>query len=192
MYFLLDEDFYYGVSDTVTFKVTYLDKDPGSEWSFLYDAGGGDLKEAFSITCDGSGTWKTHTVTVHDAVLDRNGPLGSDFALLNTDSIDDIFHMIEVEKKNLTPTTTKAGNSFPEPSSVSVYPNPALHHITIDGLAPHSLITIMNIHGSIMQLTMNDISQTIDVSLADLAEGIYLIQVSHKNTITDTLKLCKN
>ncbi|MFC2080016.1 T9SS type A sorting domain-containing protein [Bacteroidota bacterium] len=114
MYFQLHEDLFDATADTVTFIVRYYDKDNGSSWSFAYDAGDAELKEAFSVTCNGSGTWKTQTVTVPDAVLNQNGPMGSDFALLNTDGKDDIFHMIEVEKGMALPIRKKANNAFLE------------------------------------------------------------------------------
>lgn len=111
MYFQLHEDFYPGEPDTVTFIVVYLDKENGSTWELQYDAGPGNLKTAFSITCNGSNTWKTQTVTVPDAVLNQNGPDGSDFALVNTDRKDDIFHMIEVEKGIAYPIYKKSNNA---------------------------------------------------------------------------------
>ncbi|MCP4257068.1 MAG: hypothetical protein GY774_06020 [Planctomycetes bacterium] len=43
-------------------------------------------------------TWKTKTITVTDAVMAGNGPNGCDFALCNSDGLDDVFHMIEIER----------------------------------------------------------------------------------------------
>ncbi|MCK4920212.1 MAG: hypothetical protein KAS71_04150, partial [Bacteroidales bacterium] len=112
MYFQLHKDMFDGSADTVTFIVRYLDKENGSTWSFAYDAGEAALNTAYSITCNGSGTWKTQTVTVPDAVLNRNGPLGADIALINTDGKDDIFHMIEVEKGVAFPISKKKNNAL--------------------------------------------------------------------------------
>ncbi len=112
MHFKLHEDFYPGEADTVTFIVIYLDKENGSTWELQYDAGPGDLKTAFSIKCNGSNTWKTQTVMVPDAVLNQNGHGGSDFALVNTDTKDDVFHMIEVEKGIAYPIRKKSSNAF--------------------------------------------------------------------------------
>ena len=63
MYFQLHDDMFDGTKDTVTFIVRYLDKENGSTWSFVYDAGMTELKEAYTVTCNGSGTWKTQTIT---------------------------------------------------------------------------------------------------------------------------------
>ncbi|MFC2080015.1 T9SS C-terminal target domain-containing protein [Bacteroidota bacterium] len=99
MYFQLDEDFNNVSPQTITFKVTYYDKEKGSAWDFKYDAGKGNFKTAKTITCEGDKTWKTISITVKDAVLNQNGPKECDFALVNNDKKDDIFHMIEVEKQ---------------------------------------------------------------------------------------------
>jgi len=112
MYFQLDEDLFDSTPETVTITVTYYDKTNGSSWSLKYDAGDSELKEAYTITCNGSGTWKTQSVTVTDAVLNRNGPQGADFALINTDGKDDIFHMIQVEKGVATPIYKKSDNAL--------------------------------------------------------------------------------
>ncbi|MCK4919503.1 MAG: T9SS type A sorting domain-containing protein, partial [Bacteroidales bacterium] len=112
MYFQLHEDLFDSTPETVTFIVTYLDKTNGSGWSLKYDAGDSELKEAYTITCNGSGTWKTQTVTVTDAVLNRNGPQEADFALINTDGKDDIFHMIQVEKGVASPIYKKSDDAF--------------------------------------------------------------------------------
>ena len=97
MYFQLNEDFIQGNPGEVTFNIIYYDKEKGSTWEFQYDAGKEKLKTAKKVKCIGDKTWKTLTLTVTDAVLDQNGPKGSDFALVNGDKADDIFHMIEVE-----------------------------------------------------------------------------------------------
>ncbi len=99
MYFKLHDDFIREKATKITFNVIYYDNEKGSKWEFQYDSGKKKLKTAFKITCEGDKKWKTHTVTISDAVLNQNGPMGSDFALVNTDDKDDIFHLIEVEKK---------------------------------------------------------------------------------------------
>jgi hypothetical protein len=40
---------------------------------------------------------KTTNVTIQNPIINQNGVLGSDFMLVNTDAIDDIFHGIEVD-----------------------------------------------------------------------------------------------
>jgi hypothetical protein len=42
---------------------------------------------------------------VTNAVMAHNGPNGSDLALVNTDGLDDVFHMIEIERSGRTGST---------------------------------------------------------------------------------------
>ncbi len=98
MYFQLQDDLIQKRPDTVIFRVIYFDREKGSEWEFQYDAGENNLKTGKKVTCTGDHTWKTIKISVTDAVLNHNGPHGSDFALLNSDQKDDVFHMIEFEK----------------------------------------------------------------------------------------------
>ncbi|MCF8379215.1 MAG: hypothetical protein K9H49_06540 [Bacteroidales bacterium] len=98
MYFKLADGFSQDNPQNITFNVIYYDKVKGSEWELKYDAGKGNFKTAKKVIGTGDKTWKSITVKVTDAVLNQNGPEKSDFALVNADKIDDIFHMIEVEK----------------------------------------------------------------------------------------------
>ena len=98
MYFKLEDGFFASPAGVVTIKVIYYDDINGSTWQLKYDAGAGNFKTAYTVICSGSDTWKTKTVTLSDAVMLRNGPDGSDFALVNSDSLDDFFHMIEIER----------------------------------------------------------------------------------------------
>ena len=54
------------------------------------------IKTALEIKGKGDNQWKTETFEVSDMQLNHIGKFGSDFILLNTDSIDDIFNGIEV------------------------------------------------------------------------------------------------
>ncbi|UCE07244.1 MAG: T9SS type A sorting domain-containing protein [bacterium] len=112
MYFKLHDDFFSSPADTVTMTVIYYDKNQDSKWELQYDAGEGNFKTAYSVTCTGSKTWKTKTHVVTDAVLLHHGPQDCDFALVNTDTLDDIFHMIEIEKGGKSePTSVGEANT---------------------------------------------------------------------------------
>ncbi len=97
MYFKLEDGFFSSPAGAVKINVIYYDDVEGSTWQLRYDAGEGNFRTAYTVTCAGSDTWKTESVTLSDAVMLHNGPRGSDFALVNSDSLDDIFHMIEIE-----------------------------------------------------------------------------------------------
>jgi len=98
MYFKFhDETFSKASPDTLTFNITWLDKYKNSTWAFQYDDGSGTLVTAKTFTGIGDNKWKTETIVIDDAAMQHKGPKGSDFALVNTDGIDDIFHGIEVD-----------------------------------------------------------------------------------------------
>jgi hypothetical protein len=54
------------------------------------------MKTALEIKGKGDNQWKTVTVEVSDMQLNHSGKMESDFILVNTDSIDDVFNGIEV------------------------------------------------------------------------------------------------
>ena len=51
---------------------------------------------ALAVKGKGDNQWKTVTVEVADMQLNHSGKMESDFALVNLDSIDDVFNGIEV------------------------------------------------------------------------------------------------
>ncbi len=105
MYFTSDAGFFADPAEQVTLKVIYYDDVAGSTWDVQYDAGGGSLATAIGVTCTGSDNWKTISATVTNAVMAHNGPNGSDLALVNTEGLDDVFHMIEIERSGRTGST---------------------------------------------------------------------------------------
>lgn len=99
MYFDLHDDLF-GISDLtagITFTVIYHDGVRNSTWELQYDNGSRSMATALAVTNAGSGTWRTLKVTVTDAAFKNGGPHGADIVLINTNSLDDIFHLIEVE-----------------------------------------------------------------------------------------------
>jgi len=96
-YFKFHQDvFDLAAPDSISFKITWLDKTPNSTWAFkYYDSLG--LKTAANVTGIGDNQWKIVNVTLRNPVLNQSGISGSDFMLANTDGIDDIFHGIEVD-----------------------------------------------------------------------------------------------
>jgi hypothetical protein len=100
MYFKFDDEMFVNSKPaTLKFTITWLDKNAGSTWSLNYNNGGKALKSALNVKGVGDNQWKTQTVTINDAIVDRSGKYGSDFTLQNTDKVDDIFNGIEVDIK---------------------------------------------------------------------------------------------
>jgi hypothetical protein len=54
------------------------------------------MKTALEIKGKGDNQWKTVMVEVADMQLNHSGKMESDFVLVNTDAIDDVFNGIEV------------------------------------------------------------------------------------------------
>ncbi|NDV61009.1 T9SS C-terminal target domain-containing protein [Puniceicoccales bacterium CK1056] len=97
MYFDVHDNLLPSRSQRVQLSVIYLDKGTG-QFELEYDATDNSQKSAFVVTKTNSNTWKTETVVVDDWVMANNGPNGADLMLLNIDSEDDIFHMVELVK----------------------------------------------------------------------------------------------
>ncbi len=122
MYFKLHDGFSEGNGlKIMTIMVVWYDGKQGSTWKLVYDAGKADMKTALSVVGKGDKQWHHEKVTVEDAVLSHSGIKGSDFALLNTDTKDDIFSLIEVHRGKLEtavllpPTDYKVSDEAPRP-----------------------------------------------------------------------------
>jgi hypothetical protein len=55
------------------------------------------IKTAIEVKGKGDSKWKSVKVDVADMQLNHTGELKSDFLLVNTDNVDDIFNGIEVD-----------------------------------------------------------------------------------------------
>ena len=98
MYFKFDDEMFVDSKPaSLTFNITWLDKIAGSTWSLNYNKGGKKMKSALKVKGKGDNKWKTETITITDAIVNRSGKFGSDFMLVNTDKKDDIFNGIEVD-----------------------------------------------------------------------------------------------
>ncbi len=99
MYFDLHDDLF-GTSDLkagITITVIYYDGVRNSTWELQYDNGSPSMATALAVTNSGSGVWKTLKATITDPAFRNGGLKEADIALVNTDSLNDIFHLIEVE-----------------------------------------------------------------------------------------------
>jgi hypothetical protein len=103
MYFKFHERLFADPAEWTDVSVIYYDAVANSTWQLKYDAGTNGFATALSVTCTGSRNWKTVSTTLTDAVMAGNGPNGADVALINTDGLDDIFHMIKVQRSARSP-----------------------------------------------------------------------------------------
>lgn len=105
----------------MTITVVWYDAQEGSTWKLDYDAGQSTMKTALSVTGKGDHQWHHEVVTLTDAVFNHAGIKGADIALVNTDTKDDIFSLIEVHRGKLEapvflpPNVYKVNNKAPMP-----------------------------------------------------------------------------
>ena len=95
------------------FTIIWLDKYAGSTWAFKYKNAAGLQSRTFTGT--GTNEWRTETITLSDAIINQGGTLQSDFMLVNTDAIDDIFNGIEMNILGIS-RQTQTINFNPLPS----------------------------------------------------------------------------
>ena len=97
MYFKFDQEMFAASKPkNLKFTITWLDKNLGSTWALKYKKGK-EIKTTIEVKGKGDNQWKTVTIDIVDMELNRNGELGSDFILVNTDNLDDIFNGIEID-----------------------------------------------------------------------------------------------
>jgi hypothetical protein len=124
-----------------------------------------------NITGIGDNLWKTANVTIHDQIITQNCVLCPDFMLVNTDSMDDIFHGIEVDITRIGSLTSIDRNS--QVSDASVYPNPTSDAIHWNKNIVSDEIVIYNSKGQIVS-KVNHV-QNRSLSLINLEKGIYFV-----------------
>jgi len=99
LYFKLHKGFSQDAKPKVmSITVVWFDKEVGSSWKLVYDAGTANMKTAMIVNGKGDKKWHHEVVTIKDAVFRYGGPKGSDFALVNSDDKDDIFSLVEVHR----------------------------------------------------------------------------------------------
>ena len=102
MYFDLDDNFLpQGAKGPITLKIIYLDQGSG-KFSVRYDSVSDPDKIGITITKTNSGKWVEKSLIIADGEFANKGPRNSDFSLVNEDDEDDVFHMVEITKNNLT------------------------------------------------------------------------------------------
>ena len=187
MYFKFNaEVFSLSDPDSLTFKITWLDKNLNSTWALKYYNSIG-LQTAINITGTGDNQWKTTNVTIHNPVITQNGVLGADFMLVNTDNIDDIFHGVEVD---ITRTGTLASiNHNTENAETLIFPNPTSAIIYWNKNRVLDEIIIYNSKGQVVSSVNNP--QNNSLSLLNLEKGIYFIEFIKEKKSVLTKKVIK-
>jgi len=171
MYFKFHTDVF-SLSDpaSLTFKITWLDKNINSTWALKYYNSSG-LQTAINITGIGDNQWKTTNVTIQNPIISQNGVFGSDFMLVNTDNIDDIFHGIEVD---ITRTGTLSSIDYTSKNTETlIFPNPTSSIIYWNKNIVSDEIIIYNSKGEVVS-NINK-PENNSFSLINLEKGTYYI-----------------
>ena len=187
MYFKFHSDvFSLSAPASLTFKITWLDKNQNSTWALKYYNSSG-LQTAINITGIGDNQWKTTTVTIQNPIISQNGVLGSDFMLVNTDNIDDIFHGIEVDITRASALNSIDHNS--DNSDTLIFPNPtsSILHWNKDIIIDE--IIVYNSKGQVV-LNINK-PENNSFSLINLEKGIYFIVFLNEKQRVITKKIIK-
>jgi len=178
MYFKFHQDlFSISVPDSLIFKIIWLDKTPNSTWELQYYNSSG-LQTAINVIGIGDNQWKTVSVTLFNPIINQSGILGSDFMLVNTDGIDDIFHGIEVDisRKNIIP-------SVQNPVDFVLFPNPANSIVYWDKKVNPDVLIFYNVLGQKVLIEYHPINNS--ANLMTLKRGLYFLEfIKNKNRIS--------
>ena len=187
MYFKFHSDvFSISAPANLTFKITWLDKNLNSTWALKYYNSSG-LQTALNITGIGDNQWKTINVTIQNPIINQNGVLGSDFMLVNTDSIDDIFHGIEVDITRASDLNSIDYNS--DDFETLLYPNPTSSRLYWNKNSTPDEIIVYNSTGQVV-LNVNK-PENNSFSLLNLEKGIYFIVFLKEKQSILTKKIIK-
>ena len=88
---------FFSSNTEVTVRVVYYDEGEGS-WALVYHASGDTEKTAYTLTKTNTAQWKEKVITISDGMFTNGLDKNADLMLVNTDSNDDIFHMVEINK----------------------------------------------------------------------------------------------
>lgn len=187
MYFKFHPDvFTLSDPDSLTFNITWLDKNLNSTWALKYNNSSG-LQTAINITGIGDNQWKTTNVTIQNPIINHNGVLGSDFMLVNTDNIDDVFHGIEVDITRKG-TLSSIDNNY-ENSEALIFPNPTATIISWNKNIVSDEIVIYNSKGQVVSNVNKPENNSF--SLINLEKGMYFIVFLKENKRVLTKKVIK-
>jgi hypothetical protein len=187
MYFKFNSNvFTLSAPGSLTFKITWLDKNQNSTWALKYYNASG-LQTALNITGIGDNQWKTTTVTIQNPIITQNGVLGSDFMLVNTDNIDDIFHGIEIDITRASALNSIDYNS--DKSDTLIYPNPTSSLVYWNKDIIIDEIIVYNSKGQVVSNVNKPENNSF--SLINLEKGIYFIVFLKEKQRVLTKKIIK-
>jgi hypothetical protein len=150
MYFKFDSEVFINtIPKSLQFKIIWLDKTAGSTWAFRYKSPQG-IKAAKQVTGIGDNNWKEETFTITDAIVDGTGVNSSDFTLVNTDTVDDIFNGIEVGIERTAVLLSVGSNTILPADFISFFKQNEFNASINFNTNSKANIKLFNLNGSLM------------------------------------------
>ena len=180
MYFKFWDDVFSTTSKpkSLKFSVTWLDSIQGSTWELRYKNNKGSIVSAMKMIGKGDRKWKTDTISVSDIdVTHTMDKLRSDFTLVNTDNIDDIFNGIEVDitRQGANVGGSQTSQTETQIDEVNIYPNPSKSIVNIQTTATINEIELCDLSGKLIMKTVQPLDKCIDLSSAQ--NGLYFLKI---------------
>jgi Secretion system C-terminal sorting domain len=117
--------------------------------------------------------------------------LHSDFTLVNTDAIDDIFNGIEVDivRQNGFTDIPQITSENKNVDDIQIYPNPTKSIVHIQSTNPVKSIEVCDISGKTILRQQNCFENSIDLS--SVQNGLYFLKIAFENRVI-VKKVTKN
>lgn len=158
----------YWKSESIEVKIIYLDEGTG-QFSFRYNSTTEQDKFAQIFTKTDSKKWMEKIVTIEDGEFLNKGVNNSDFSLVNEDTEDDIFHLIEIKKSSPISSVT----NYNEDNNSIIYDirNSVIKWSETSGI---ERIVVYDIAGKVIKQYAT--SNTNSINLSSLKSGMYVIR----------------
>ena len=169
IYLDVDDRFIYGGSNPVGIRIEYLDEGTDS-FVVEYDGTAGPYAQSDLITKTNTGTWKTTTLQINDAVFNNAQTEGNDFRIYCNGDGDEYISFVQVTRRD---EVSSYDNTMNPISTFNIYPNPTTGKISINSEHIHR-IEIYNTSGERIRVEK---SITV-IDIGDQPKGLYLLRVS--------------
>ena len=180
MYFKFDNELFVDTKPkNLTFTVTWLDKNAGSKWEIQYMNAEGTIQSILQTTGVGSNTWKKAILTISDLDVTKLGAENSNFRLVNTDNIDDIFHGIEIDIDRNVVLSVSPESTIDTIECVVVYPNPTKSKVQFQCSEEIKSVDVFDFNGKLLFKNGKVIDNSVDLS--QFPKGVYILKIEIGN-----------
>jgi len=186
MYFQFHSELFSATNQpkSLKFSITWLDSIAGSKWELRYKDNSGTLQSPLKITGIGDRKWKTVAATITDMNVTHTGTFGSDFMLVNTDNLDDIFNGVEVDIERMSTGITKGIDDLK-----ILFPNPVKSILNWNSCSDFDILQIYSLSGLLLNQYKTLSTKSVDLSY--LSQGLYICRLLKANQVVQFQKLIK-